>query len=181
MSVVRITALTLSVAVGLFIIVGLLLPGEILVSRSIDIEAPPEKVFPLVNDLEAFKRWSPWTEIDEDTRFELSGPDSGVGARMSWSSGNPEVGSGSQEIIRSRPPEQVVLMLDFAPRGSAQASFDLVSVDAGTRITWSFTYKTGYDLVGRYMGLLMEGLVGNKFEEGLERLKRLIETGQVQG
>ena len=179
MSIARITALTLGVAVGLFIIVGLILPGDILVSRSIEIEAPPERVFPLVDDLEAFKRWSPWAEIDNETKNELSGPESGIGARMSWSSDNPEVGSGSQEIIRSTPPEQVVLKLDFGSQGTAQAAFDLAPARTGTKVTWSFTYEIGYNLIGRYMGLLMEGLVGKKYEEGLERLKRLVETGQV--
>lgn len=179
MSFVRIAALTLGILFGLFILGGLVLPGEIRVERSIEIDAPPEQVFPLVNDMEAFNRWSPWVDLDAATKYELTGPDSGVGARMSWSSENPEVGSGSQEIIRSLPPEQIVLRLDFGPQGSAEASFDLRALETGTEVTWSFGYEIGYDLIGRYMGLLMEGLVGKKYEKGLERLKRLVETGQV--
>jgi len=179
MSFVRIAAIVLGTLFGLLILGGLLLPGEIRVARSIDIEVPPDQVFPLVNDLEAFNRWSPWAAVDSDTKFELSGPESGVGARLRWSSDNPEVGSGSQEIIRSQFPAQVVLRLDFGLQGSAEANFELEPLEAGTKVTWSFGYAIGYDLIGRYIGLLMEGLVGKKYEEGLARLKRLAETGQV--
>jgi len=179
MSFVRIASLVLGVLFGLLIIGGLLLPSEIRVTRSIEIDVPPEQVFPLVNDLEAFNRWSPWAAVDSETKFELSGPESGVGARLSWSSDNPEVGSGSQEIIHSKLPKQVDLRLDFGSQGGAEASFELEPLAAGTKITWSFGYQIGYDLIGRYMGLLMEGLVGKKYEEGLARLKRLAETGQV--
>lgn len=179
MSFVRIAAFTLGALFSLVIIGGLLLPGEIRVERSIEIDATPEQVFPLINDMEAFNRWSPWANLDSETMYELSGPESGVGARMSWSSENPEVGSGSQRIIRSLPPEQVVLRLDFGPQGSAEASFDLRALETGTEVTWSFGFQIGYDLIGRYMGLLMEGMVGKKYEKGLERLKKLVETGQA--
>jgi carbon monoxide dehydrogenase subunit G len=179
MGFVRIAAVVMGILVGLFILGGLLLPGEIRVARSIEIDAPPEQVFPLVNDLDAFNRWSPWATLDSETRYELTGPESGVGARLSWSSDNPEVGSGSQEIVRSLPPEQVSLRLDFGAGGSAEASFDLESTDNGTKVTWSFGYEIGYDLIGRYVGLVLDRLVGKKYEEGLERLKRLVETGQV--
>lgn len=179
MSFVRIAALVLGALFALLIVGGLLLPGEIRVARSIEIDVPPEQVFPLVNDLEAFNRWSPWAALDSETKFELSGPDSDVGARLSWSSDNPEVGSGSQEIVHSQFPDQVDLRVDFGPRGSAEASFELEPLEAGTKVTWSFGYQIGYDLIGRYMGLLMDGLVGKKYEEGLARLKRLAETGQV--
>jgi uncharacterized protein YndB with AHSA1/START domain len=179
MSFVRIAALILATLFGLFIIGGLLLPAEIRVARSIEIDVPPEQVFPLVNDMEAFNRWSPWAALDSETDYELSGPESGVGARLSWSSDNPEVGSGSQEIVTSVSPEKVLLRLDFKAQGSAEAGFDLVPLDAGTGITWSFGYEVGYDLIGRYMGLYIERLVGATYEEGLERLKRLAETGQA--
>jgi carbon monoxide dehydrogenase subunit G len=179
MSFTRIAALVIGTLFGIFILGGLLLPGEIRVTRSIEIDAAPEQVFPLVNDLEAFNRWSPWATLDGDTEYDLSGPESGVGARLSWSSDNPEVGSGSQEIVGSSFPERVELRLDFQAQGSAEASFDLEPLESGTRVTWSFGYEIGYDLIGRYLGLLMEGLVGSKYEEGLARLKRLAETGQV--
>jgi uncharacterized protein YndB with AHSA1/START domain len=180
MSVVRKAVIVMGVLFGLFIIGGLLLPSQIQVQRGIDIGAPPEEVFPLVDDLRAFNRWSPWAGIDSATRYEFSGPESGVGARLSWSSENPEVGFGTQEIVASNPPEQVDLRLDFGPQGTARTHFYLAPVDTGTGVTWSFEYGIGNDLIGRYKGLIMSRMVGAKYEEGLSRLKALAETGRVE-
>ncbi|MEA3274449.1 MAG: SRPBCC family protein [Pseudomonadota bacterium] len=180
MNFVRTAAIVMGTLFGLFILVGLLLPGQMQVERSVEISTAPEAIFPLVDDLRAFNRWSPWAKDTSNTRYSFEGPEAGVGARMTWSSDDPEVGAGSQEIIRSRQPEQVVFLLDFGPQGSADARFDLEPLDSGpTRVTWSFGYQIGNDLIGRYMGLLMKGLVGDKYEEGLDRLKRLAETGAV--
>ncbi len=38
-------------------------------------------------------------------------------------------------------------------------------------------YRIGYDIAGRYIGALTKGQVSDKYAEGLERLKRLAETG----
>lgn len=43
--------------------VAFLLPREVAVSRAITIAAPPEAVFPYINDLKKFNAWSPWAKI----------------------------------------------------------------------------------------------------------------------
>jgi len=37
-------------------------PCEFTVSRSLKISAPPEKIFPHVNDLHKWEDWSPWAK-----------------------------------------------------------------------------------------------------------------------
>lgn len=179
MSFLRKAVIAMSTLFGLFILGALLLPGEMRLARSVEIARAPAEVFPLLNDLRAFNRWSPWAKPGSDTSYEFAGPESGVGARMRWSSADPEVGAGSQEIIRSRAPRQVVYLLDFGPQGNAEAAFELEPAGTGSVVTWSFGYEIGYDLIGRYLGLLMTKLVGEKYQEGLDRLKRLAETGEV--
>jgi hypothetical protein len=39
-------------------------PDSFRVERSTSISAPPEKIFPLINDLHAWEAWSPWERID---------------------------------------------------------------------------------------------------------------------
>ena len=177
MRLLRIAVIVMSVVFGLFILVGLMLPNRIEVARSVEVDVPPPEVFALVDDLRAFNRWSPWTAVG--TRYDFDGPDSGVGARMSWRSDDPEAGAGTQEIVVSRPNEEVAMRLDFGPQGMAQAAFLLEPADRGTQVTWTFAYEVGNDLIGRYIGQIMKGMVGEKYEEGLARLKRLAETGNV--
>lgn len=102
---IRKLALALSGRFLTFLVVGLLLPDAVGLSRTIEIAAPPEKVFPLVNDLRTFQRWSPWQSPGLAVAY--SGTSSGVGARMSWSQDGGGM-AGSQEIAESDPPRWVV-------------------------------------------------------------------------
>ncbi len=160
----------------LFVAGGLLLPSEQHVERSIVIDAEPGNVFPLVNDFRQFNEWSPWATIDpEGTRYEFSGPSAGVGSTMSWSSEHPNVGSGAQEIIESRPDTMVKSKLTFEGFDTpSYATFTLEPADGGTRLTWAFDANLD-SMVGRYMGLMMEKWVGADYEKGLARLKDLAE------
>ena len=81
------------------------------VVRSTTIGAPPERVHGLIDDLRAWRAWSPWEDVDPALRREYSGPESGVGARYAWE-GNRKAGKGSMEILESTP-ERVQLGLTF--------------------------------------------------------------------
>lgn len=175
----RILKILLKSLLGLFVIlviISIFLPSSTAVSRSIRIAEQPEKVFPYVNDFRQFNRWSPWANIDPDTRYEFSGPDTGVGARLEWSSEDPSVGKGSQEIIESVAPSKVATRLEFDGQGDAVANYLLAPNDGGTEVTWLFDVDWGYNPLGRYMGLMMDKMVGASYEDGLQKLKLLAES-----
>jgi len=159
------------VAIG----IGYLLPDNAHVERTVRIEAPPEAVFPYVNDFRKFNKWSPWADKDPDIQYNFTGPDSGIGARMAWESDNPEVGNGSNLIVESKPPKRVTTRLDFGARGNATAFFNVQATNDGSRVTWGFDTEFGNDLIGRYFGLMMERWVGGDYEQGLQNLKALVE------
>ena len=169
----------LVVLIGLAIVlavVSIFLPREVTVTRSILIDAPPEDVFPHVDSLQRVEQWSPWAGIDPEMTVSFSGPDSGVGNRMDWTSADPRVGSGSQEITVSVPNERVETALDFGDMGQATAWLDLGTAAGGTEVTWGLSADMGLNPVGRYMGLMMDRWVGADYERGLERLKEIVES-----
>ncbi len=165
----------LAVVVGVLILIGFLLPNTVHVERSITINATPNEVFAWVNDLKVFNKWSPWAHVDPNTRYTYEGPSSGVGAKMIWVSDHPGVGSGSQEIITSEPDRRVEIALDIGDQGSSTAHYDLQPEGSTTIVTWGFDTDFGYDILGRYFGLMMDNLVGTEYEKGLATLKELIE------
>lgn len=95
---------------------------------------------------------------------------------MTWASDDPDVGSGSQEITAVDPPGRIEVLLDFGDQGTADAFFDLEPADAGTRVTWGFDTDFGYNVIGRYMGLFFDQLLGPDYEKGLASLKTLAES-----
>ncbi|MCP5231055.1 MAG: SRPBCC family protein [Zoogloeaceae bacterium] len=177
MKAVRILTLILAVlAVGVLVI-ALLLPASARVERSIVIDAPPAQVFAHVNGMRAFHAWSPWSRIDPDTHYEFTGPEQGVGSRMTWRSEHAEVGGGWQEIVASRANEYVETRLDFGAQGDGVASFTLGPDGAGTRLTWDFRTEFGWDLFGRWFGLMLDRFLGPSYERGLTELKARVEAG----
>lgn len=176
MKAIKIIVKLLLLLVVIVVAVAFFLPTTTAVSRSAEINVPPEKLFAYVNDFEQFNRWSPWYGIDPDANYEYEGPSGGVGAKMRWSSEHRSVGIGSQTIIKSEINKEVVTELEFEGQGNAIARFDLEPVAGGTRLTWGFETKWGNNLIGRYMGLMMDRWVGNEYEKGLQNLKALAES-----
>jgi carbon monoxide dehydrogenase subunit G len=152
-----------------------LLPSSVTVTRSIDIAAPPEKIFALVGDLRHLNEFSPWADMDPATKYVFEGPETGVGQKMSWSSDNAEVGSGSQIITLHEPPRRVTSDIEFGQMGNATATWDLEPIATGTRVTWGFHTELD-SIVKRWFGLMFDRWIGTDYEKGLQRLKAAAEA-----
>lgn len=175
MSVLQKILVGLLAAVILLVLLGFFLPSAAHVERTTLIESSPATVFSLINGFRGFHRWSPWAERDPETEYKFEGPDFGVGAKMSWSSQNPQVGEGFQRIVVSEPFSRVENQLDFGTQGTAMAFFQLLPVESGTQVTWGFDTDFGMNLVSRYLGLMFDKWIGSDYESGLANLKRLAE------
>ena len=58
-------------------------PDTFRVQRTARIDAPPEKIFPLIDDLRSGEQWSPYYRKDPAMKGTYTGPASGPGARSS--------------------------------------------------------------------------------------------------
>ncbi|BCH23678.1 hypothetical protein MesoLjLc_33380 [Mesorhizobium sp. L-8-10] len=151
-----------------------LLPSQAVVTRSIEIAAPPEKVFAIVSDLRRLPEFSPWHELDPNTKYSYEGPASGIGQKMSWTSDNRNVGSGSQTITEYEPPRHVASELDFGQMGKAQAWWDLAPSTTGTSVTWGFRGNLD-GIAQRWFGLMFDRWIGADYDKGLAKLKTVAE------
>jgi hypothetical protein len=153
-------------------------PNTFRVQRSASIKAPPEKIFPFINDFHSWPLWSPWEKIDPALKRTYSGEPSGKGARYAWE-GNSKVGSGSMEITESSPPGKILIKLDFIKpfEGHNVTDFTLVPNGDMTEVTWLMHGPVPY--IGKIMHMFfsMERMVGGQFETGLANLKAAAEQG----
>jgi effector-binding domain-containing protein len=170
------------IIIFIFLVIGFLLPNEVHVERSAEINRPASTVFTLVNSYATNDIWSPWVARDPDAVFQVSGPVSGVGARLEWNGDPRLIGKGSQEIIESKPWSLVRTALDFDQQGSAIAYFDISEREGGCLVTWGFdtdlTEGQGLlpGVMARYFGLLFDRWIGSDYEEGLANLKVFAEA-----
>src|SRR5262245_26702220 len=87
-------------------------PDHFRIERSIVIQAPPEKIFPYINDYKKWTAWSPYEKKDPAMTRTYSEPSAGKGATYSWE-GNHDIGSGRMEMLESIPTSKVLIDLQF--------------------------------------------------------------------
>jgi uncharacterized protein YndB with AHSA1/START domain len=154
------------------------LPNDFRVARSIDIKAPREKVFTLINDLKVFNQWNPFAKQDPSTLITYrNGPVSGNGAAFDWQ-GSGSAGSGSLAIVDAESPVSITMKLDIRKpmEGHNKVVFDLQPQAQTTTVTWTMTGP--YPYVNRVFGTIfnMDKMIGSSFDKGLADLKALAET-----
>ena len=111
MSTLSLIFITLGVAVIGLVAYAATRPDEFRVERQARIEAPAERVWPLVSELRAFNRWNPYERKDPLIKGAYSGTAQGVGSRYDWDS--DKVGSGSLEVVGQQAGRAVQMKLDF--------------------------------------------------------------------
>jgi hypothetical protein len=150
-------------------------PDSFSVERRIVIQAPPEKIQPLIADFHRWADWSPWEKLDPAMKRTFGGASAGVGATYGWQ-GNKDVGSGRMEV-KSAAADKVSIQLDFIEpfEGHNTADFLLTPKDGGTEVRWVMFGPATY--VTKLMGVFvsMDSMIGKDFEKGLAQLKTAAE------
>ena len=177
--VVRIVGIVVVGFLALIAIIGAFLSPKSHIERSIVVNARPAAIFQQINSFKNLNKWSPWMEQDPNTTATFEGPESGVGAKMSWQS--KELGNGSQWIIESVENKHLKTGMSLGMEGTYTSEINLEPVDGGTKVTWTYdgdVSNTGMatSIMGKAMGKFMDGILGPDYERGLSKLKTLAES-----
>jgi uncharacterized protein YndB with AHSA1/START domain len=150
-------------------------PDSFRVQRVVLINAPPDKVFPLINDMKAWTAWSPYEKKDPAMKRAYGAVTAGKGATYAWD-GDKNVGQGSMEIVESSPGK-IVLKLDFLKPFEAHnmGEFLLEPKGDSTSVTWAIYGPSPYmsKVVGTFMNI--DDMIGRDFEKGLADMKAAAE------
>ena len=169
-------AVILAIAVAIILVLALRKPDDFSVSRSITISAPPEKIFPLIDDLHQWTAWSPYEVKDPAMKRTYGGAARGVGAVYNWD-GNNNVGAGRMEITDTTAPSRIVIKLDFARpfEGHNTAEFTLLPQGSTTLVTWAM--RGPAPLISKLIQVVMDfdNMIGKDFAVGLANLKSVAE------
>ncbi|MCC7052529.1 MAG: SRPBCC family protein [Gemmatimonadaceae bacterium] len=168
------------VIVGIVALAALRRPDSFRVERSITINAPPARIFPLVNDFQQFGKWSPWEHLDPGMTRAISTPSAGTGASYAWS-GNRKAGAGRMEIIESVPGSRVKATFTFLKPIPSQNTAEYTLVPSGSATTVTFRMYGPSPFLSRVMQVFvsMDDLLGKDFEKGLAAMKVEAERPQT--
>lgn len=156
-------------------VLALFQPDQFRVERKALIQAPPEKILPLLTDFKRFGEWSPWEHLDPAMKRSFSANAAGVGATYAWE-GNDKVGAGRMEIL-SADARKVTIRLDFLrPIEGHNTTEHLLAPQGGaTEVTWAIFGPMPF--LSKVMSVFtsMDRMIGKDFESGLARLKSVAE------
>ncbi len=176
MTTITIIAILLALLIAGFLILASMRPNTFRVQRSIDINAPPEKIYPLINDYKHWASWSPYEKMDSAMKRTFSGAPSGKGAVYEWN-GNKNIGRGRMEIIDATPPSKIGIKLDFFSPFEAHniAEFTMQPKGDVTNVTWAMHGPVPFMAKIMHMIFSMDRMVGGQFAEGLANMKAVAE------
>jgi carbon monoxide dehydrogenase subunit G len=174
--ILLIVAGCLGVLVVAVLIVAATKPDTFHVQRSASIQAPPDKIFPLIDDFKNWTAWSPYEYKDPAMKRTFGATVAGKGAVYEWD-GNGQVGSGRITIVDTAPPSKVDIKLDMLRPITAHndVEFTLVPEGGATKVTWAMTGQVPYVAKIMHVFFKLDRMVGGDFEAGLANLKRIAE------
>ncbi|MGB5821521.1 MAG: SRPBCC family protein [Saonia sp.] len=164
--------------IALILILAVIAPKTYDVFRTIEIAKPKPEVFQYLRFLKKQDEWSPWARKDPDMEKKFTGTDGEVGAVSYWK-GNKDVGEGEQEITKVIDNERVEGELRFLKpwKSTSSCYMDVDDTsDGNTRVTWGFSGKNKFPMSIMMLFMNMDKMVGKDFEEGLDRLKSILES-----
>lgn len=170
--------ISLAIVLGLFLVISLVLPSSRHLTQKVETNRRMTIVYDTLDSLRRFNDWNPLVLHDPRMQMKLSGPESGVGARLDYSSKEPSVGTGSWELIADEPGKSVTYAVVNPQRGhDKRMTFLLKPTGRNGRnveISQNYDVTYGWDLLGRYAGLYVRGHVGDEMKMGLDRLAGML-------
>ena len=176
LEVFGVIALVLLAAIAVVLVLAAMKPDTFRVQRTASIAAPPEKIFPLINDFDNWGAWSPYEKKDPAMKRTRSGAASGKGSVYEWD-GDKNVGKGRMEIAEASPPSRITLKLDFERpfEGHNIVDFTMEPRGKAASVTWAMQGPVPFMAKIMHVIFNMDRMVGKDFETGLANLKTLAE------
>lgn len=170
--------ISLAIVAVLFVTVGFLLPSSRHIENSVETNRKLTIVYDTISSFRRFDDWNTLALRDPGMDVELSGPEQGVGAKLSYDSDVDEVGEGSWEIIEAVPNKSVTFRIDDGKVGSNKVTKFILEPtgrnNRNVRITQTYDVDYGMNLIGRYAGMYVGSNFGGDMKIGLSRLSNML-------
>jgi hypothetical protein len=161
----------------LAVVVGVMLPDHGHIERTVEVPSPVRQVYDSVNSFRRFPQWNGMRSFDSNLRMTLSGPESGVGAKASWTSTSPKVRDGALTITKSEQDSSVAMTLDNDWIGTNKNYVISLAPTANgktVKITQSYDVDYGWNLMWRFGGLYINGEPSAIVQSGLASLSAMM-------
>jgi hypothetical protein len=161
------------------VLFGVALPDHRHIERSTEVSSPVRQIFDVIDGFHAYPSWTALRSYDPRVQLNLIGPDQGNGASVNWVSGDARLESGSYTVSAAQQDQSVKWDIVNNWRGENKAyTIDIKPKTNGKTVTITMGYDVdyGWDLLGRYSGMYLEGDPATQISIHLQRLQDMLAT-----
>ena len=163
------TVYTIIAILFALILIALLLPRTVVVTRRAHVDASPKDVIARVASTEGFQTFNPYRTTDPALKITPFGPAEGVGSGFRFEG---KEGKGTQTVT-ALTATSVTHLIDLGAMGKPVQRIEAKPAGAGAEVTWTVTSDMGFNPVFRIFGLFMDRMLGKTYELGLKNIAAL--------
>ncbi|WP_345254103.1 SRPBCC family protein [Flaviaesturariibacter amylovorans] len=154
MRLIRFILISIVLLFGLWTLISLMIPSHVVISRATNIAAAPSAIFGRINDSSQWNRWHPWfaQRTEENARV-----------RFLW---------------QQRTDTQSTVVLTYPGARNLHNTWKLHSYPGADSATlqWRIDFHLRWYPWEKFSSLLFESNYGGVMQQGLETLKKDIES-----
>lgn len=145
---------------------------KVQVSRSVDINAPKNKVHEILSDFKQWPTWSPWLITEPSAKITYAED----GNKYEWE--GKLVGSGEMHKASIAEDHLMFDLIFLTPwKSKAKTGFTLREEEGTTKVTWTMDSSLPFFMF--WMTKMMQAWIGMDYERGLKMLKEYAETDKI--
>ena len=178
MKILKYIFIIIGVLIAALLIAGLLLPKEYKLTRDVTINRNNTAVYNYVKYLKNQSNYNVWAQMDPNQITSYTGEDGQVGFTSAWKSELDSVGAGKQTIVAMNEGTSIDYEIIFTEpfESTMQTAMLFAPVDSSsTKVTWNFRGDMDYPFNVMLLVYDMEKSLGKDMQQGLNRLKELLE------
>ena len=164
------------VLAGLFIfitILSLFIPSKLMVTRAVVINAPADKVFNEISNLQNWKHWQP-VFINDSAKITFNTGADGISNYAEWDS------KGRKNVVEITGKKNNFLSasLKRAGENEVQNTISILPLQDSNRVQveWNVLIKLKWYPWEKFYGIFIEKITGQGYEDALNSLKTYVEN-----
>ena len=160
----------------LFILFSFFIPSTVRVSRVVEINAPADKIYADISDINNWSKWMPWSGADSLFYIKTNAVTGIVGSFYSWTVKNNSSQKG-KITIKQITAEEIITENELSGYNTSPGSIKLHKDPTGgvILVEWKIKVALKWYPWSKLKGILLDKIYGPVLENGLARLKEYCE------
>ncbi len=141
--------------------------------RSIEIAAPPEKIWPFLVEPEKIMKWFTFLRKFEYTSKQHSG----VGTTFYYEEkSGPQLMKLNYVVTEWVENKKLAFKLNSGPLKKDDQVWSLEAIPSGTRFTMTEDAEMPWGIIGKVLDVLLSGMIGKNIEKILSNLNNVLKA-----